>query len=783
MRKDESPAPAQIVAKVAVPPPAEFTQLVALFNAGQVAELEARARLLLERYPDSGLAWKFWGVALQTLGRDSLPALTRATELLPTDAEAHSSLGSTLFMLGRRDEAVASFRRALQIKPKFAEALYNLSCVLAEQGQVEEAEATVRQALQLRADFVEAHCQLSLVLRRRGRLEDARASALRAVKLRDGYFEGHYNLGVTLRELQRPDEALESFLRAVAINPSSSLAHSGLGSTLLDLGRLAEAERCLRTAIQRQPDLSQAHADLGMTLHGADRIDEAEASLQRALQIEPDLAGAHYNLATLLMNVGRMGQAEACFNRALHIDPNYALAYSNLGYALKSQGRLQEAEASYKRALEIRPDYADAYSNLLFLWAYCGIVPQHEYFALARNWEKNIVPQAVRDSARARRFSTLTRRGRRLRVGYVSGDLRQHAVSFYVESLFRFHQRDRFEVFAYPTSATRDQVSERLAGLVEHWVPLVGLGDDAACLRVQADEIDVLIDLSGHTMYSRLGVFARRAAPVQAHYLGYFASTGLTEMDYWIGDPILLPESDDPYYCETIWRLPRTWVSYQGREDAPVTQWLPAQDGTLWLGSFNNLSKITADTVALWSRILLVLPEAKLLLKTKELDDPHNEQRMHAAFAAYGIAPDRLELMGSTPDWKSHMALYDRLDIALDPVKGLSGGTTTCDALWMGVPVITMAGNWMGQRMTASMLESIGQPEWIAQNDDEYVDKVLELGRDVARRRALRFGQRQRMLDSALCDGAGLVRSLEDAYEEMFDRWWKKACLADGTRV
>ena len=283
---------------------------------------------------------------------------------------------------------------------------------------------------------------------------------------------------------------------------------------------------------------------------------------------------------------------------------------------------------------------------------------------------------------------------------------------------------------------------------------VTGIPDAALRERIEADGIDVLVDLSGHTAHNRLGVFARRAAPVQAHYLGYFASTGLTEMDYLIGDEILTPAETDSHFSERVWRLPRIRASYEGKADAPLPAWHPAEDGSVWLGSFNNLGKLTPATLALWAKVLHALPQAKLLLKTKELADAGNRRRILDAMAGHGISPDRIELQDSsvTPGWREHMAYYDRLDIALDPVGAHGGYTTTCDALWMGVPVIALEGDRMATRMTASMLNAIGHPEWIARTEAEYVDKVVALARDVEQRKALRSAQRGRMAASPLCD-------------------------------
>jgi predicted O-linked N-acetylglucosamine transferase (SPINDLY family) len=316
-------------------------------------------------------------------------------------------------------------------------------------------------------------------------------------------------------------------------------------------------------------------------------------------------------------------------------------------------------------------------------------------------------------------------------------------------------------------------MTQRIQSVAEHWVSLVGLNDLDVLKRIEADGIDVLIDLSGHTANNRLRAFALRAAPVQAHYLGFMASTGLTEMDYWIGDGVLTPLETDSHFSEQVWRLPRVWVCYNGKMDAPLSEWQPDPEGIAWLGSFNNLGKLTPATLALWAKILHVLPQARLLLKTRELRDQSNRQRILSAFSNLGILPERIELQDSvtTPDWSSHMAYYNRMDIALDPVAAIGGGTTSCDALWMGVPVITLEGDRMASRMTASMLNAIGQAEWIAHSEEEYLDKVVALARDLPLRRTLRLGQREMMAASTLCDARSLVKALEQGYREMFERW------------
>ncbi|MHB0925792.1 MAG: tetratricopeptide repeat protein [Gallionellaceae bacterium] len=351
-------------AKGVAPTPAEFNQLAALFNAGHHAELESRMHSLLERYPDSGFAWKLLGVTLQMQGKDSLPALRKATELLPDDADAHYNQGNTLMGLGRLDEAETSYRRALQIRPDDVDAHYNLGNTLRSLGRLGEAESSYRRALQIRPDFAEVHGNLGNVMLEQGRLDEAEADYRRALQAKPGYVVAHYNLGNILHELGRLDEAEASYRRALQIRPDFAEAHCNLGKALHDHGHLPEAEASYRRALQINPNYAEVHSNLGNTLHDLDCLPEAEASYRRALQIRPDYAEVHSNLGNTLRDLGRQDEAEASYRKALQINPDYAEAHCNLGNILLELGRMDEAETSLCRALEIKPDFVKARLSL-----------------------------------------------------------------------------------------------------------------------------------------------------------------------------------------------------------------------------------------------------------------------------------------------------------------------------------------------------------------------------------------------------------------------------------
>jgi predicted O-linked N-acetylglucosamine transferase (SPINDLY family) len=628
---------------------------------------------------------------------------------------------------------------ARQRKPKPATlVLLQQAAQLHEAGQLFPAAAYYRQAIETQPELAGAHYNLANLLQQQGDFEEAAASYRRALELEPELREAWGNLGSALKDLKRPDEAIAAYHRALELGPDDGLINFNLGNLLKDQRRFEEAAERYKQAIALQPRFDDAYANLVHVYGSLDRMQDQAEWMRAWLAFRPERSSEHFSL----------------------------------GYVLFDQCKAQEAFDAFGRATQLRPDDTALHSVQLCISGYCVLHTPGEYLELARRWDAAAVPAPERAAAAARRLRRPPLAGRRLRVGYVSGDLRQHSVSYFIDKLASAHDRSRVELFGYPTFDQKDQVTERIATRFDHWIPLHGLPDAAARDRIDADGVDVLVDLSGHTAHNRLGVFARRAAPVQAHYLGYFASTGLAQMDYWIGDEILTPAADDGQFSERVWRLPRVWVSYEGKPEAPATRWQPAADGSILLGSFNDLKKFTPATAALWARVLKALPQARLLMKAGQLRDAGNRQHVLQSFAAHGVEAGRVELLdySASPDWPAHMAMYDRLDIALDPVGAVGGGTTTCDALWMGVPVVGLSGDRAASRMTASMLHAIGRKEWLAATEDDYVAIAAALARDVEGRRQMRGAQRERVAQSPLCDARGLARQLEDAYAGMVER-------------
>jgi len=696
-------------------------------------------------------------------------AYQQALQLSPKHPDALHLLGMIAHEIGDHALAAELIGMALQVNPQMPIYLCNLGSVLQAQGQFDEAIACLRKAIIIQPDHAIFHYNLGHALQAHGQLRAAVESYRTALTLAPNHLETLSNLGHTLRALGEIEPAIEVYRQAIALAPDFAEMHFNLGVAFSAQGEFDAAIQSYREAIRLSANYAQAFCNLGAALLAQNKYEESVLNYQHAIMINPELSEAHYNLGIALQAQDKLEAAVASFRKTLDLQPQFVECLCNLGNALRAQGHLNEAIECYQKALAIKPDYANAYSNLLFLLSYHATTSPLDYLNQARGWEQACIPATIRKAAREKQFNRPSLCGRRLKVGYVSGDFRKHAVSYFIEQIFAHHDRAKLEVFAYSNNRSSDEVTERLKTLAEHWIPIANLSDAELCELMEVEQLDVLIDLSAHSAHNRLGVFARRAAPAQATYL-YFASTGLSEMDYWIGDEVLTPPALNDQFSETVWRLARVWLSYKTIADAPAPNWRPAGDGTIWLGSFNNLGKITPFTLQLWARILHALPEGRLLLKNKELADAGNQQRIFNELTSLGISSDRIELQPGS-NWSDYMAQHDRLDIALDPVGAHGGGTSTCDALWMGVPVIHRAGDHVGSRFAASILSAIGQSEWVAQSEAEYVEKTIALARNVELRKQLRFAQRNKMSSSPLCDAHGLARSLEEAYHGMYTRW------------
>ena len=750
---------------------AEISAALAHHQAGRLAEAERLYAAILAREPEHAEALRLLSVIAFQQG-DAGRAAALATQVIaiaPNYAEAHYTMGMAQKALGDAEAALASYRKAVKLKPDFAEAHNNLGNLLSDLGDAEAAIVTLRKALALQPSFAEAHDNLGSALFGQGRLADAAAAYRKALAIEPDNVESLNNLGNALRGLGDLPAAVETFHKALALAPDFVAAHSNLGGALNDQGRPDEAFDAYRAALALAPDDAAVHNNLGTTLIYQGKADEAEAAFRQALALAPDFADAHNNLGNALRDKSQWQDAVIAYRAALALAPDFAAAHNNLGGALKDQGRLAEAIAAYRASIAHKPDFAAAHSNLVFSMNYDAAATQQTIFAESRAWHES---HAAALGRRAPGHANARDPERRLRVGYVSPDFREHSVAYFLEPLIAAHDRAAFEVFCYAQVARPDQRTGRFRGLADTWRSTVGMTDADLATAVREDRIDILVDLAGHTGGNRLLAFDRRPAPVQLSWLGYPNTTGTEAIDARLTDAIADPPGpSDALHSETLVRLPNGFLCYAPTADAPAIGAPPARStGHVTFGSFNALAKITPAVVAAWARILLGVPGSRLVIKSGPLADAATRARYLEMLAAAGVDAGRVDLRAWIDARSGHLGAYANIDIGLDPFP-YNGTTTTCEALWMGVPVVTLAGDRHAGRVGASLLTRIGLAELVADTTDGYVETAVHFAGDLDSLPARRLALRDRMMSSPLCDAAGFARDVEAAYRAMWRRW------------
>ena len=754
-------------ANILEPSQQQLDDLLEYYQTKQYDDAEKLSVSITEEFPKHQFAWKVLAIVLKQNGRinESLIASQKSVQLDLHDAEARNNLGNTLKELGKLDESEASLRQAIELKPDFAEAHNNLGVTLKAQGKLKESEASYRQAIVLKPNYAEAHSNLGVTLEAQGKLKESEASLRQAIALKPNYAEGHNNLGNILKEQGKLDESEASYRQAIVLKPDFAEAHNNLGVTLKAQGKLNEAEVSCRQAIKLKPDYAEAYNHLGVILQNLGRLNEAEASCLKAITLKPDHAKAYNNLGVILQKLGRLNEAEASYRQAMKLKPNYAEAHSNLGVILQKLGRLNEAEASHRQAMKLKPDYAEAHSNLLFLYSGFMYESSH-YLKKAREYGQQIAKSVVS------KYSTWLCVGNTkiLRVGMVSGDLKNHPVGYFLEEFLNQLGKFDFELYAYTTQSNEDDLTLRIKPGFTRWKSLVGISDVNAADHIYNDGIHILIDLSGHTAQNRLPIFAWKPAPVQISWLGYFASTGVAEIDYILGDPYVTPTEEANHFSEKIWQLPESYICFTEPEvDIDVVS-LPALDKKkVTFGCFNKIARITDPVVRVWSEILHAVPTAVLFLKDKNFEVESIRESFYDRFKVNGIQKDRLILEGQSPRSK-YLAAYNRVDIALSPFP-YGGGTTSAEGLWMGVPVITMQGNHFLSHLGESIANNTGLSDWIAVDEEDYVAKAIAFSTDLEGLEKLRSRLRAQVLSRPLFDAERFANHFKNALRGMWKRF------------
>jgi len=593
--------------------------------------------------------------------------------------------------------------------------------------------------------------------------------------------------------------AAEAFARqTLALAPQNAEAHFVLAGALEALERGDEAPAAYQTCVTLRPDHVAAWSNWGLLLHEAGQLAEAEACYRRAIEIAPAIGELYCNLANLLKDQKRRGEAEATYRRALQLKPGWLYALNNFGTFLHQEGRFAEAEAVLRESLQQGAERFEPLVNLANLWKDAGLIeqalpayrqaadrsPPTSHFAgeylLALQYDPAITPQRLHAAhaqwgqqavsaaatAPAVPFPVTARDDERLRLGFVSADLGTHPVGRFLLSTLEGLDRRRCAVVCYSDRPAADALAPRFHAVCDAWHTTHRWSDARLAQHIRDDRIDVLFDLAGHTAHSRLPVFLQRAAPVQVTWIGYEGTTGLPTMDYLLADRFLIGPAEEAHYVERVLRLPDSYVAFTPPAEAPPVAPLPAlRHGRITLGSFNNPAKINARVIALWADVLRAVPDARLVLRYRLFADGNVQQRFRAAFAGHGIDPARVEFRGWT-DYADLLAAYGEIDVALDPFP-FAGGATTCEALWMGVPVVTWPGATFASRHGRSFLSTLGLPQWIVGTAEEYVARARELAGDLEGLATWRAALRPRMAAAPLCDGRRLAEQLLNLLEPL----------------
>lgn len=720
---------------------AALQNLFTLFQTGRYAEMVAEARTLLQRHPDEGALWKALSVGQQMLGEDALDALTRARALLPADAELAANLGALWMARGDWPQAQAALQDALRLQPRLAGAHNNLGNVLLAMGQADQALAAFDAALSLQPTLAVAHGNRGRAWLALGQPHEAAGAFLQAVAARPTDVGLRLHAATALRAAGRVAEAVLHLRDVMALAPARVDAGFVLGELLQQQGDVVGAVEAWSQVLGQDP--THAEAACNLSLAAPERGEAVLRAVLAAGVTGERRAAVLGNLGSLMWQQDRVGDAVAAYREAVDVAPMSEQALSHLAQALRRQARWDDADAVLSALIEREPDLLTARSDRLLL----------------RSYRQRSAQDAVPLRAEAAEFGARVRAAPvvrappgagPLRVGLVSADLRWHPVGRLAQAWLPALARS-CELFVYANARSPDAITAALQGHGVRWCDIAAWDDDTAASRIAADRLDVLVDLNGHTGGHRLGVFARRPAPRQFSWLGYAGSTGLPEMDGFIGDRWLLPAGAEAGFVEPLVRLPESFTVCAPPPQAPEVASLGHEP---WFGSFNGLHKLSDEVLALWSRVLAQVPGSRLLVKAPGLQHERERQALLDRWPG-----DRAQVVLEGPgDLVDYLKAFSRVDIALDPFP-YSGGMTTLDGLWMGVPVLTLPGAAPISRQGLSFLQTLGLAEdWVAADAEDFVRLAALRIQDRAGLAALRGSLRDRMRASPLCDAEAFAR-------------------------
>jgi protein O-GlcNAc transferase len=646
---------------------------------------------------------------------------------------------------------------------------YRQAIAALQAGNLPETERWARQLLVERPNHHAGLHLLGVVAYMSGKHPMALEMFGRAIAAAPQVPEYHVNMGLVLIAMNRPEDAIAAYRRAISLKSDYSDAYNNLGNLLLGQGRMEEAADCFRKAVQFKPDHFEALNNLGTVFQVAGDFDQAIECYKKSLARNPKYAEAHSNMGNSLKNKGQHTEAVVSYRRALQEQPSNGRFLNNLAQTLADAGEYQESMDAFDRAIAAEPQNPMIFSSRLYAMHFAPQIDPEKMFQEHLDWDMRF-GAPLRGEIKPHQNDRNP--DRRLRIGYVSADFREHPVANFLESFLPFHDAPKFEIFAYADFRKPDERTARFERMVARWRNITAMPDERVANLIRDDRIDILVDLAGHTSGNRLLVFARKPAPIQISYVGYPDTTGLSAMDYRITDAHADPPgATERFHGEQLLRMPESFLCFDPPDGLKMPSDPPAVgNGFVTFGSSNAMTKINGPMLQLWARILCGLPNSRLILKNRNLIEAGFQGKIRQLFAVAGVDPSRIELLPWALTRQRHLEFFERIDIALDTYP-YHGTTVSCEGLWMGVPMLTMAGHIHLSRVGVSLLSNLGLQDWVAANPDEYVDLAIRKAADVDGLTRLRAELRQSMRDSILTNGKRFAGQIEELYRDVWHRW------------
>jgi protein O-GlcNAc transferase len=673
------------------------------------------------------------------------------------------------YQSGDLKEAELLCKIIIEKQPANAEALYLLGIISYHLQNYDSAIKYLKRYLRLNTKNADAYLALGMAYQQNGFLDDAITSYRKALNIDPNNSQLYLILGQLLDEKGQLDEAIVCYRKTLEVNPGMVDAYNRLGNTLQEKKEFAEAITFYQKAISINPNDPTAYINIGIAMHNNYNFNDAIIYLQKALSLNPNIEMTYNYMGYSLFCQGKLEEAIKNFKSSLRINPDSPIALTQLGHIFQKQGKVIDADNCYRRALQIQPNDIILFEaflvNLLYNSRYDAQTIFSEHLDFGKQFEVPLQSIAI--------FHTNKKIiNKKLKIGYVSPDFRNHSVSHFIEPIIYSHNRNQFTVFCYSNVQRKDEVTSRIQNRADQWRNIAGMSDEKALELIRNDDIDILIDLAGHTAKNCMLLFARKPAPVQVTWIGYPATTGLSTIDYKLVDSYTDPAGmTEEFYTEKLLRMPECFLCYLPDKESPDIKRLPAlRSDHITFGSFNNFPKASPIVIDLWTKILQAIYKSRLILKSTCFSDKSTSDYVSDIFIKNGISADRIELLPYDPSTRAHLNTYNRIDIGLDTFP-YNGTTTTCEAIWMGVPVVTLAGNTHASRVGMSLLSNIGIPELIAKTSDEYISIAVRLANNLRHLQSLRDNLRGIMAKSVLMDENRFIIDLEKLYHTIWKEW------------